>query len=185
LLAIVAMELIRVMKIILISPFYLKRTRISCLVVGLSVVGFVFMLSGLDAPEYTRCKHIGVCEFLEIWGDVTISQKSKDMVKAIGKFTYQTLSSKISLARPPFLFPLPIKSLYPRDVTKIGNYILASFDQMLDRCIHPSYNKVLSHPSREEEINLGFNNKESSSPSPGSGFCSQAFLIITTSVIRC
>ncbi|MEW6379644.1 MAG: hypothetical protein AB1611_08540 [bacterium] len=171
------------MRTIVISPFLLRRTRVSSLVLGVSLIGFVCLLSGLDAPEYIRCRHIGICEFLEICGDVGAPQKSKVIMEAIGRFTHQSLSSKVCFGQPPFFLPYPGKIIHLTDTAKLQGDVVWKFDQMLDRFFHPVH-KALYPPLLGEGSKV-LAGKEQFSPSPGSGFSSQAFLIKTIAVIRC
>jgi len=54
------------------------------------------VLSSLDAPEYVRCGHIGVCEFLELSGDLVSGQRAEDAVavmmsRYINPYRYQDI----------------------------------------------------------------------------------------------
>lgn len=39
----------------------------------------LFSLSFLDAPEYVHCKHRGVCEFLEVLGELNNSKNRRSL----------------------------------------------------------------------------------------------------------
>jgi len=49
----------------------------------------ICILHLIDAPEYVRCNHLGVCEFLEVIANLDTTQKSTDimapLIKAVGQ----------------------------------------------------------------------------------------------------
>jgi len=52
----------------------------------------ICLLSILDAPEYVQCTHIGVCEFLEVHGNLKPSQEAEKILTSIKKVINQPSS---------------------------------------------------------------------------------------------
>jgi len=163
----------------MIKPLHMRKVRIFCLILVASVAGFVCMLSGLDAPEYVRCKDIGVCEFLDICGDLSVAQKSKMHIDSIG-FPYQNFTSRADLKRGPSFVP-PLKKVacstgYIQDLALLNKLLI------LDRCVQ-TFHEILSPPLMQDGEILAdaghtFSSAESRSPS-------QCLQIIPTVIIRC
>lgn len=59
-------------------------TRFAFLLVVI-LIGLFSVMSLLDAPEYVHCTHIGVCEFLEIMGDLKSSRDINTMLSIMSK----------------------------------------------------------------------------------------------------
>lgn len=164
------------------KPWRLNISSSSATVLIIFLVGFMCLLSGLDAPEYIRCTHIGICEFLEVCGELSNVEKTVGMVENMNKFLYQILSVKNRYGQPPYFFPRP-KTISPSmdlAVDFVQAFDLPGRLGMLYRCVHP-YNKVLCSP-----LDLGSEilvNKEQITPSEGD-LPSQILQIITTSIIK-
>jgi hypothetical protein len=157
----------------------MRKVRIFCLILVASVAGFVCMLSGLDAPEYVRCEHIGVCEFLDICGDLSVAQKSKIQMESIG-FPYQNFTSRAAFEQwssfVPSLKKVACFTGYIQDFTLLNKLLI------VDRCVQPSH-EILSPPLMQDGEILGDAGHTSSSA--GSRSPSPGLQIIPTVIIRC
>ena len=76
-----------------------KNTVSQFSTIALFLVICICTLCFLDAPEYVHCKHIGICEFLEISGELEVFNKGKspdlidDLLFEIKTIIYQTFAS--------------------------------------------------------------------------------------------
>lgn len=161
-----------------IKPLQIRKLKTFSLILGVSLAVCVCMLSGLDAPEYIRCKHIGVCEFLEVCGDLTTAHKSKIIMETMSRTQSQYFLVRAHFGQPSFFVPLQGNGT----VGYVHNLAFRDLLQIIDRCIHPSHE--LLYPVLVENGEILTPQKQAS-PSSGSSLSSQAFQIITTSVIRC
>lgn len=74
------------------------KSKIFALVLEIILIALLCAISGLDAPEYVRCHEVGVCEFLEVCGDLTdthkfkifmlmpVNQTAKDLIRNLGVY---------------------------------------------------------------------------------------------------
>ena len=65
-------------------------------VLTLLLASLILLLCILDAPEYVHCTHLGVCEFLELTGDVASSQKAEWTEACLVHYSYPPPWSRIS-----------------------------------------------------------------------------------------
>lgn len=54
----------------------MPKTIINFKIINIILICLILALSILDAPEYIHCVHVGLCEFLEIQGNLSICLKS-------------------------------------------------------------------------------------------------------------
>ena len=106
----------------------------------------ICFLSILDAPEYVQCTHIGVCEFLEVHGNLKPSQEAEKILTSIKKVTNQ--HSSYSHA-----FFIEYYSHFPQKCTDLtysriffGNVGLSVPFYILSRYVYPDYKKILCFP---------------------------------------
>jgi len=166
---------------IMTKPLHIKKLRIFFLVLVISLAGIVCMLSGLDAPEYIRCKDIGVCEFLDVCGDLNAVQKTRILMSDMGRFFNHSLLLKICFGRSSTFVPLLKKIAC--SAGHIKDFASLNTLQILDRCVQPSH-EILYPPLLKNGEVLA-DDKGQVSLSSGSISSSEAFQIITTVIIRC
>ncbi|MEW5803554.1 MAG: hypothetical protein AB1847_15785, partial [bacterium] len=109
--------------------------------------------------------------------DLTTAHKSKVIMDAMSKSAIHCFICKIPYGQHPLFVPLPEDRLnYLQDLAQ------ADLAWIMDRCIHPCYKAFFPPLMQNGEV---LTNKKQASPSSGSSLSSQAFQIITTSIIRC
>ncbi|MFX0139235.1 MAG: hypothetical protein ACFFDN_36675 [Candidatus Hodarchaeota archaeon] len=116
----------------------------------IALVVFICMLSLLDAPEYVHCFHIGICEFLEVIGDLSNNQKFKMLAETIKELPNQVFFPKNHLRQPPYIYPC----LKPLDYWAglIQNQHVRHLLQFLYRCTGPSYKLIFSFIKMDSKI---------------------------------
>ncbi|MEW5818213.1 MAG: hypothetical protein AB1798_22845 [Spirochaetota bacterium] len=169
-------------------------------------------MSALDAPEYVRCGHIGICEFLEVCGNLgnnlgdsyilyasTIStamdQPLKDLIHNLihrnqAGIQNTTLSMTISMALMSVNQPLKdlIHSLIHRNETGIRSFPwpdMAKDAHFIIRFINSAQKIFLLLPPRVDDIALIKPSKRRiAHPSGVNSLPSETLRFITTSIIR-
>ena len=68
-------------------------------------MSLICFLNIFDAPEYARCSHIGVCEFLEVCGDTTDTRKLENLLEVMNKCLHRLSSAKGRFGRLAGFFP--------------------------------------------------------------------------------
>ncbi|MEW6379357.1 MAG: hypothetical protein AB1611_07095 [bacterium] len=66
--------------------FDCKVLKILSHLLQILLAGLICILCTMDAPEYIRCTHIGVCEFLEVCADFTETRKLENILESISHF---------------------------------------------------------------------------------------------------
>jgi len=135
---------------------------------GIILITLICTMDGLDAPEYVRCNEIGVCEFLEVSGDLTESHRFKtSMLMPVT----QTLKGLIRVGVHGRLsicsLPWPASK---RDISFI-----------MSRCLHSFQDIVFSLPRTDDTVSINTGPK---SPPKGNSLPSEGLKFITTSIIR-
>ena len=72
----------------------------------------ICILSFLDAPEYVHCTHLGVCEFLEVYGNLNASREAEKISLFHQKFDLSVPIYMVSqYINPDYkkIIPLPLK----------------------------------------------------------------------------
>jgi len=140
------------------------------------------LLSLLDAPEYVHCTHIGVCEFLEVHGNLKPSQEAEKILTGIEKNINQHSSC-------PYAFFIEYYSHRPQ---RCGDLIFSQVFfknvglsvpfYILSRYVYPDYKKILCFP-----FNKGYKilvKQEHIFPITNKFLPSQPLQIISTSIIN-
>jgi len=139
--------------------------------VGLEIILITLLcaISGLDAPEYVRCQEVGVCEFLEVCGDLAdthkfmilmlmpVNQATKDLIRNLGVHGETFIQN----------FPWPCSV---RDIFFTLNRYISSFQDV-----------VFFLPKTDDKV---LKNTGPISPQRESNLPSEALKFITTSIIR-
>jgi hypothetical protein len=68
-----------------------KQGKLSRHLLKVSLCLLICILYLVDAPEYARCHHLGICEFLEVVASLDATQEAAEMMAAlsrlVGKFS--------------------------------------------------------------------------------------------------
>ena len=139
--------------------------------VGLEVILVTLLctISGLDAPEYVRCQEVGVCEFLEVCGDLTETHKLKlPMLMPVHQITKDLIRNFVVYAEI-FIRNFPWSNS-ARNILFIINRYLNSCQEI-----------VFFLPRTDDKV---LTNTGSISPPGKSNLPSEALKFITTSIIR-
>lgn len=155
------------------------KNKIFSLVFRISIVVFICMLSFLDAPEYVHCSHIGICEFLEVCGDLSNNQRSKMLAESIRELSNQVYSSKNHFKQTP-CFPPLFKSM-DCWACLFQNQSLSHMLQFLYRYTRPSHKLVFPFLKTNNKIP---ENKKHISPLIKSSLHSLLLQLISTSIIK-
>lgn len=108
------------------------------------LVCLILILSILDAPEYINCVHIGVCEFLEIQGQISNSLKSDNtehhfhMARDNFFMFLEDLAYSNELAKGLFIFYLPFIQTFP----KFSSILKQKKNQYLQKIMFSSFSVV-------------------------------------------
>ncbi|MDQ1276391.1 MAG: hypothetical protein QG610_1969 [Euryarchaeota archaeon] len=155
-----------------------EESKIYPLIVRISLVSLICLLSLFDAPEYTRCTHVGVCEFLEVCGDTTDTRKLENLLESMNKPLPRFISVKGRFGQLAGFFSWLKKIIYENFIRNSVSPIILPF---LCRCVSPAYNLFSSPLKPEGKAPAG---KEQNLPSKESDSPSLALQIITISFIK-
>lgn len=162
------------------KSFPIRKLRVFSLSLVIGLAFFLCILSGLDAPEYIRCTHVGVCEFLEICGELGSSQKLKILMDSLGKLSDKNPLSLIYSGQFSSLISL-------LNVVRITGSIqgmdLPKKLSIMGRCIQPSSQDDTYLPLVQDKDVFPFKRKTLTLSEGSSN--SQALQLIITSFIRC
>jgi hypothetical protein len=145
------------------------KSKLFALVLEIVLVNLLCAMSGLDAPEYVRCEDIGVCEFLEIFGEVSDTHRFNILMVMPVNQTIKDLVRKLGVHCEIFIRSFR-RSSSVRTIPFIINRYLNSFQDI-----------VFFLPRTDDKVVI---NIESISPSRGSNLPSESLKFLTTSIIR-
>lgn len=159
----------------------------------ISLAGLICTLCILDAPEYTRCTHIGICEFLEVCVDFTENRKLENMLETINHLPHRIFSAGRNIIGYFSCFLQQLKKIINnRDFIHenlIENQILikgfswpSAILPILYRCVNPFRHKVLCPSLRT--MSKAFLKEEHIPPSNENNLPSSALQIVTISIIK-
>gem|GEM_PF-3003375 len=163
----------------------LQKLKIFSQLLRIFLVALICILDLMDAPEYTRCTHIGVCEFLEVYADLTETRKLENLIEAIKHLPRQILSTRQGMARQFSNFLNWVKSIF--DQNFIQSFLWPkTMLPILDRFVSPlchqlcyptfgSSSKIIPR-EKEKDYSYYLNNKKD--------LPSSALQIITVSIIK-
>lgn len=142
----------------------------------------ICLLSLLDASEYVQCTHIGVCEFLEVHGNLKPSQEAEKILTSIKKVINQP-SSYFHAFFIEYYSHCPQRS---GDLTFSQGFFenvgLSVPFYILSRYVYPDYKKILCF-----SFNKGYKilvKQEHIFPITNKFLPSQPLQIISTSIIN-
>ena len=143
----------------------------------------ICFLSLLDAPEYVHCTHLGVCEFLEIHGNMKPSQEAENILSRVKK-AFQHSSYFYTF----FVEYYPFRSQRCGDLT-FSQVVFKNVDlsvpfYILSRYFYPDYKKILCIPcsgSKGQKIKI---KQQYFSPTTNKSLPSQSLQLISTSIIN-
>ena len=124
--------------------------------IGLILTCMIFTLCILDAPEYVRCNHLGVCEFLELHANIDGFRETIHKMTSfskLGKYAFpyfplwgNHLINKITILPSVFMF------IFSRHISPYHNYCISPLplkknDYFILNQKHTSSSKENNSPS--------------------------------------
>ena len=156
------------------------KKNLSTYFLQIFLVCVICTLSILDASEYVHCRHIGVCEFLEINGDLSSSEKIDEIKTAINRILNTNPCRIDTRIRYPHLFS---SSNNPYDSNSFKYRALKRQLHILSRYINLLYNQNTLH-SPFKESNKIQNNQSYNSCLIKNCLPSQTLQNLATSIIN-
>ena len=158
----------------------MKKQKFLFIVVSLVLVCLICTLSPIEASEYVHCHHIDVCEFLELSGELSETQKTRIIIELISKIAYQFPTGR---NKSSFCFSPWIEGLFT-NVASVPKFPLSVSFYIFSKHVKSNPIKTLYSPFDEKGSKILIDNKENISHLAGSCLPFQALQIINISIIR-
>lgn len=157
------------------------KSKSSIVFLKIFLASLICILSLLDAPEYVHCTHKGVCEFLEVYGNLKPSQEAEKILTRIKRVINQYSSHLYPFIEYYSCRPKRYGDLYFSQIC-FQNVGLSEPFYILSQYINPDCKKFFHLPLKKgDKISV---NQEHIFPSIRNYLTSQTLQIISISIIN-